>query len=74
MAKSHAVGAMAHAEGKSADYLVRAAVCHAMRANGWAMGFDAQMVWPGFLHDFKPLSQAEDLAAAEALISAARAA
>lgn len=72
MAKHPGAAAVAHAEGKSADYMVRAAACHAMRAIGWPHGFDAQSVWPGFMHDFTPLSPADDLAAAEALISAAR--
>jgi hypothetical protein len=72
MAKHAALAA--HAEGKRADYLVRAAACHAMRAIGWPPGFDPQSVWPGFLQDFHAFSPADDLAAAEALISAARAA
>lgn len=76
MAKAaHAGGAaLAHAEGKTKQYLARAAACHAMRAIGWPHGFDAQAIWPGFMHDFTPLSPADDLAAAEALIAAARAA
>lgn len=74
MAKNPGAAAVAHAEGKSADYMVRAAACHAMRAIGWPQGFDAQAVWPGFMHEFAPLSPADDLAVAEALISAARSA
>jgi len=74
MAKHPGAAAVAHAEGKSADYLVRAATCHAMRAIGYPHGFEPQAVWPGFLHDFTPLSPSDDLAAALAMISAARAA
>ena len=74
MAKHSGAPTFAHAEGKSADYMVRAAACHAMRAIGWPLGFDAQAVWPGFMPEFPKLTPADDLAAAEALISAARAA
>jgi hypothetical protein len=74
MAKHPVAAPFAHAEGKTAQYMVRAAACHAMRAIGWPHGFDAQAIWPGFMHEFKELSPADDLAAAEALISAARSA